>query len=130
MENNNFKLGESVRLRVYNYDDQGTEYIREIKGKVHQITKNFVVIDNGYYKESFKYSEFTKCETGNVEEEPYDLSLESYSNDIVSKCINSFLNNEEGYVFNYKQLGEVINAIIPEHYITREKEGLYYIKKN
>ena len=57
MNKNNFILGENIITRIYSYDDQGTEYSREIKGKICQITNDFVVIDNGKYKESFKYSE-------------------------------------------------------------------------
>ena len=78
MNKNNFILGENIITKIYSYDDQGTEYSREIKGKICQITNDFVVIDNGKYKESFKYSEFEKCTPGNIENEPYDLSLETY----------------------------------------------------
>ena len=56
MRKEDFKLGESVQLNTYSYDDQGNEYTREVKGKVCQITNSFIVLDNGNYKESFKYS--------------------------------------------------------------------------
>lgn len=57
MKKNGFKLNQNVDLIVYNYDDSGVEYIRNISGKVCQITESFIVIDNGKYKECFKYSE-------------------------------------------------------------------------
>ena len=56
MKKNEFKLNENVELIIYSYDDNGTEYTRNIIGKVCQITPSFIVIDNGKYKESFKYS--------------------------------------------------------------------------
>ncbi len=124
-----FKIGEEVELKVYSYDDQGNEYKRIAKGKVYQITNSFVVLDNGKYKESFKYCEFKKCQPGNIEGEPYDLSLESYSEDVIKQCLLMLKNNQEGFVFNSTQLNEVINYIKPNEYTTREKDGIYYIKK-
>lgn len=55
MNKDYFKLGEEIEKKIYNYDDQGNEYCKTIKGKVFQITNHFVVIDNGFYKEAFKY---------------------------------------------------------------------------
>lgn len=108
---------------------RGGEYIKEVKGKVIQITNSFIVIDNGNYKESFKYSEFTKCSVGEMENEPYDLLLESYTTDIVGQCLQLINQGDEGYVFNYEQLKEVINNILPNDYVTRENNNIYYIKK-
>ena len=41
MKKDDFKLGENVELSTYNYDDQGNEYKRKIKGVVIQITNSF-----------------------------------------------------------------------------------------
>lgn len=128
-----FKINENVKLKVFDYDDQGHEYTKIINGRVHQITNNFVVIDNGYYKEAFLYSQFVKCTPGNVEEGSYDLSLESYTADIIKRCIELFSKGKEGIVFNSEQLNEVINNIITNNvnskYTIRTEEGIYYIKK-
>ena len=130
MKKDDFKLGENVELSIYNYDDQGNEYTRRIKGVVIQITNSFVVIDNGYYKESFKYSEFTKCTPGNIENQPYDSSLENYSQDIITQCIKNIMSNKEGIVFNNEQLEQVFSSINKEDYKVKETDGIFYINKN
>ncbi len=130
MKKDNFKLGENVELSIYNYDDQGNEYTRRIKGVVIQITNSFIVIDNGYYKESFKYSEFTKCTPGNIENQPYDSSLENYFQDIITQCIKNIMSNKEGIVFNNEQLEQVFSSINKEDYKVKETDGIFYINKN
>ena len=129
MKKDDFKLGESVQLNTYSYDDQGNEYTREVKGKVCQITNSFIVLDNGNYKESFKYCDFQKCTPGTVENEPYDLSLEVYEEDVINQCFENFCKGEKGYVFNQRQLNKVLEKIgsIPCSYY--EKDSIFYVKK-
>lgn len=129
MRKEDFKLGESVQLNTYSYDDQGNEYPREVKGKVCQITNSFIVLDNGNYKESFKYCDFQKCTPGTVENEPYDLSLESYSEDIISNCIRDITSGKEGIVFNNEQLDKVFSKVNKKHYSVKRANEIYYINK-
>ena len=129
MNKNDFILGENIKFDIYDYDDRGTEYIKTKEGKVIQKTNSFVVIDNGKYKESFKYSQFEKCTPGNVEGEPYDQCLENYKGDVINKCLEDFKNVGEGYVFNFDQLNKVIRKIATNKFITREENNIYYIKK-
>ena len=129
MRKEDFKLGESVQLNTYSYDDQGNEYTREVKGKVCQITNYFIVLDNGNYKESFKYCDFQKCTPGTVENEPYDLSLESYSEDIISNCIRDITSGKEGIVFNNEQLDKVFSKVNKKHYSVKKANEIYYINK-
>lgn len=129
MRKEDFKLGESVQLNTYSYDDQGNEYTREVKGKVCQITNYFIVLDNGNYKESFKYCDFQKCTPGTVENEPYDLSLESYSEDIISNCIRDITSGKEGIVFNNEQLDKVFSKVNKKHYSVKRANEIYYINK-
>ena len=129
MNKNDFILGENIKFDIYEYDDRGTEYIKTKVGKVIQKTNSFVVIDNGKYKESFKYSQFEKCTPGNVEGEPYDQCLENYKGDVINKCLEDFKNVGEGYVFNFDQLNKVIRKIATNKFITREENNIYYIKK-
>ena len=129
MRKEDFKLGESVQLNTYSYDDQGNEYTRKVKGKVCQITNSFIVLDNGNYKESFKYCDFQKCTPGTVENEPYDLSLESYSEDIISNCIRDIMSGKEGIVFNNEQLDEVFSKVNKKHYSVKRANEIYYINK-
>ena len=129
MRKEDFKLGESVQLNTYSYDDQGNEYSREVKGKICQITNYFIVLDNGNYKESFKYCDFQKCTPGTVENEPYDLSLESYSEDIISNCIRDITSGKEGIVFNNEQLDKVFSKVNKKHYSVKKANEIYYINK-
>ena len=129
MRKEDFKLGESVQLNTYSYDDQGNEYTRELKGKICQITNYFIVLDNGNYKESFKYCDFQKCTPGTVENEPYDLSLESYSEDIISNCIRDIMSGKEGIVFNNEQLDKVFSKVNKKHYSVKRANEIYYINK-
>lgn len=129
MNKKDFKLNEDVQLITYSYDDQGNEYTREVRGKVCQITNSFIVLDNGNYKESFKYCDFQKCIPGTVENEPYDLSLESYSEDIIEKCILDVSRGKEGFVFNEEQLNMVMSILNSNSYITRKENDIYYINK-
>ena len=129
MKKDDFKLGENVQLITYSYDDQGNEYSREVKGKICQITNYFIVLDNGNYKESFKYCDFQKCTPGTVENEPYDLSLESYSEDITSNCIRDITSGKEGIVFNKEQLDKVFSKVNKKHYSVKKTNEIYYINK-
>lgn len=129
MKKDDFKLGENVQLITYSYDDQGNEYSREVKGKICQITNYFIVLDNGNYKESFKYCDFQKCTPGTVENEPYDLSLESYSEDIISNCIRDITSGKEGIVFNNEQLDKVFSKVNKKHYSVKKANEIYYINK-
>lgn len=130
MNKNNFKLGEEIEREIYNYDDQGNEYCRTIKGKVFQITNSFVVIDNGFYKESFKYSEFQPDTPFETNDSPYDLSLESYSDDIIKECVEELNKKGKGFVFNLDQLDKVINLYFKgTDYLIEERNNIFYIIK-
>lgn len=130
MNKDYFKLGEEIEKKIYNYDDQGNEYCKTIKGKVFQITNHFVVIDNGFYKEAFKYSEFQPDTPFETNEAPYDLSLESYSQDIIKECIEKLNKNQKGTVFNLNQLNQVINLYFEDKdYIVEEDSNIFYIRK-
>ena len=61
--------------------------------------------------------------------EPYDLSLEVYEEDVINQCFENFCKGKEGYVFNQRQLNKVLEKIgsIPcSHY---EKDSIFYVKK-
>ena len=129
MVKKDFIIGENIIVEIYKYDDQGKEYIKKVKGKVIQATNDFVVIDNGKYKESFKYCEFNKSTPYSLDNEPYDLSLEVYEEDVINQCFENFCKGKEGYVFNQRQLNKVLEKIgsIPcSHY---EKDSIFYVKK-
>ena len=124
-----FEIGKNVKFNVVEYDDQGNKYTKIIEGKVVQVNDKFVTIDNGKYKESYLLSSIENNIKSVLEEEPYDLSIDSYENDIVKDCVNNVKNNKDGYVFNSKQLNEAINLINDNsNIVVVEEDGIYYIK--
>lgn len=129
MRKNEFKLNENVELIIYSYDDNGTEYTRNIVGKICQITPNFIVIDNGKYKESFKYYELYPQQNKVMKGEPYDLSIDNYKEDIVLQCLNDINRKGKGFVFTKEQLDKVLNRVSNGRYTTRKGEGIYIIGK-
>ncbi len=129
MRKNEFKLNENVELIIYSYDDNGTEYTRNIVGKICQITPNFIVIDNGKYKESFKYCELYPQQNKVMKGEPYDLSIDNYKEDIVLQCLNDINRKGKGFVFTKEQLDKVLNRVSNGRYTTRKGKGIYIIGK-
>lgn len=129
MKKNGFKLNQNVDLIVYNYDDSGVEYIRNISGKVCQITESFIVIDNGKYKECFKYSELYPQKHKIVKGEPYDLSIDNYKEDVINTCLLELEKKGKGFVFTRKQIEEVQNRIKDGKYNIRKFNEIYIIEK-
>ena len=129
MRKNEFKLNENVELIIYSYDDNGTEYTRNIVGKICQITPNFIEIDNGKYKESFKYCELYPQQNKVMKGEPYDLSIDNYKEDIVLQCLNDINRKGKGFVFTKEQLDKVLNRVSNGRYTTRKGKGIYIIGK-
>ena len=128
MNENNFILGENVVFTIYEYDEDNNEKSKEIKGKVYFKNNSFVTIDNGYYKESYKYCQMNKIKEKDTIGDSYDLSLETYQEDIVENCIEDVLKGKEGFVFNYEELNQVIKRIKSVKFITREEDNIFYIK--
>lgn len=127
MEKEDFKLGEYIQSTVYDYDDQGIEYSRQIRGRVRQITDHFVTLDNGIYKESFNYCSFKRYDSSNLSGKPYDLSVEGYFQDVVEKCVEDIRNSKQGIVFNKAQLNKVGLMIDLSKYDIKEQNEIYYI---
>lgn len=127
MEKEDFKLGEYIQSTVYDYDDQGIEYSRQIRGRVRQITDHFVTLDNGIYKESFNYCSFKRYDSSNLSSKPYDLSVEGYFQDVVEKCVEDIRNSKQGIVFNKTQLNKVGLMIDLSKYDIKEQNEIYYI---
>lgn len=128
MDKKDFKVGESVRLEVYNYDSDGCLYKVIKEGKVIQLTDCLIVINNGLYNESFQYTSLSQLEPCQTREAYYS-SLQTYQTDIVEKCVERFKEGKEGYVFNLKQVHEALKLIYPDKYSIRQQDNIYFIKK-
>lgn len=60
MKKREWFVGEKVDEMIYFYDNHNRMKSKRVKGTVVQLTKYLVVIDNGYYKESYQYTEFKR----------------------------------------------------------------------
>lgn len=125
----NFKIGNNIEETIYEYDENNVEHRKTIIGKIFQTTKYFAVIDNGKYKECFRYSQFSPCY--NITGRTVDKELEEYQDDIVEDCIENFNEMGKGFVFNLEQLEKVINSnkLKGEYGITEEDKIIYISKK-
>lgn len=125
----NFKIGNEINSNIYEYDELNIKHTKLVKGTITQTTKYFVVIDNGKFKECFKYSVFTPSED-EIDSSAYDQSLESYQDEIVENCIEDLNTNGEGFVFNMEQVEMVINSgKIKVSYIIKQDDDLIYFQK-
>ena len=131
MKKENFKIGEEIEIKVFWYDEDGNKFSKKIKGKVAQATNDFLVLNNGFYNESFKYSELIEKNEIQPSDEPYDLNIEIYEDDIVTDCINSLNKDEKGCVFNKVQKEKVENVLCQENiqFTCNKKDNIYYFKK-
>lgn len=125
----NFKIGDEINTNIYEYDELNIKHTELVKGTVTQITKHFVVIDNGKFKECFKYSVFTPSEA-EPDTSAYDQSLGSYQDEIVENCIEDLNTNGKGFVFNMEQVEMAVNSgKIKVSYIIKQDDEMIYFQK-
>ncbi len=131
MNKENFEVGKETEIKIFWYDEDGNRFSKIIKGKVKQITNDFIVINNGIYNESFKYSELIEDNEVQPYVDTYDLSIESYEKDIIEKCIDNIKNDIMGYVFNNQQAREILDFLNQNQYKYKSeiKNGIYFFKK-
>ena len=131
MNKENFEVGKETEIKIFWYDEDGNRFSKIIKGKVKQITNDFIVINNGIYNESFKYSELIEDNEVQPYVDTYDLSIESYEKDIIEKCIDNIKNDITGYVFNNQQAREILDFLNQNQYKYKSeiKNGYIFLKK-
>lgn len=132
MNKENFEVGKKVEIEIFWYDEDGNKFLKKVNGIIMQVTKDFIVLDNGVYNESFKYSEMVRQNKIQPSDEPYDLKVETYETDIINSCINSIKKEGTGYVLNKEQQEKVIKMLCEQkiEFLCQEKDGTYYFKKN
>lgn len=132
MNKENFEVGKKVEIEIFWYDEDGNKFLKKVNGIIMQVTKDFIVLDNGVYNESFKYSEMVRQNKIQPSDEPYDLKVETYETDIINSCINSIKKEGTGYVLNKEQQEKVIKILCEQkiEFLCQEKDGTYYFKKN
>ena len=57
LDKSKFKIGENTKITVFWYDTWKGQMSKEVQGKIQQVTNEFIVINNGKYNETFRYSE-------------------------------------------------------------------------
>lgn len=124
-----YKIGENVKLTIYDVDSLNVRYEKVVEGKVTQITDKLITIDNGKFKETFKLSQLIK-ENEIQPSEPYDLDEENYAEDIVEDCIRALENGKCGYLFNADQLKALYQNIDYEIEVENKNGILKIISKN
>lgn len=124
-----YKVGEKVKLIIYDIDSLNVRYEKIVEGKVSQITDKLITIDNGIFKETYKLSQLVK-ENKIQPSEPYELDEENYAEDIVEDCIEALANGKCGYLFNSDQLKDLYKKIDYEVAVESKNGILKIIAKN
>lgn len=124
-----YKVGEKVKLTIYDIDSLNVRYEKIVEGKVSQITDKLITIDNGTFKETYQLSQLVK-ENKIQPSEPYELDEENYAEDIVEDCIEALANGKCGYLFNSDQLKDLYKKIDYEVVVESKNGILKIIAKN
>lgn len=124
-----YKVGEKVKLTIYDIDSLNVRYEKIVEGKVSQITDKLITIDNGIFKETYQLSQLVK-ENKIQPSEPYELDEENYAEDIVEDCIEALENGKCGYLFNSDQLKDLYKKIDYEVVVESKNGILKIIAKN
>ena len=124
-----YKVGEKVKLTIYDIDSLNVRYEKIVEGKVSQITDKLITIDNGTFKETYQLSQLVK-ENKIQPSEPYELDEENYAEDIVEDCIEALANGKCGYLFNSDQLKDLYKKIDYEVAVESKNGILKLIAKN
>lgn len=124
-----YKVGEKVKLTIYDIDSLNVRYEKIVEGKVSQITDKLITIDNGIFKETYQLSQLVK-ENKIQPNEPYELDEENYAEDIVEDCIEALENGKCGYLFNSDQLKDLYKKIDYEVAVESKNGILKIIAKN
>lgn len=124
-----YKVGEKVKLTIYDIDSLNVRYEKIVEGKVSQITDKLITIDNGIFKETYQLSQLVK-ENKIQPSEPYELDEENYTEDIVEDCIEALENGKCGYLFNSDQLKDLYKKIDYEVAVESKNGILKIIAKN
>ena len=124
-----YKVGEKVKLTIYDIDSLNVRYEKIVEGKVSQITDKLITIDNGIFKETYQLSQLVK-ENKIQPSEPYELDEENYAEDIVEDCIEALENGKCGYLFNSDQLKDLYKKIDYEVAVESKNGILKIIAEN
>lgn len=132
LDKSKFKIGENTKITVFWYDTWKGQMSKEVEGKIQQVTNEFIVINNGKYNETFRYSELINKNEIQPEREPYDLNIENYEEDVIERCLKIIKKGKYyGYVFSIEQKEKVEDLLnkLNIKFISFIEDGIYYFKK-
>lgn len=132
LDKSKFKIGENTKITVFWYDTWKGQMSKEVQGKIQQVTNEFIVINNGKYNETFRYSELINKNEIQPEREPYDLNIENYEEDVIERCLKIIKKGKYyGYVFSIEQKEKVEDLLnkLNIKFISFIEDGIYYFKK-
>lgn len=132
LDKSKFKIGENTKITVFWYDIWKGQMSKEVEGKIQQVTNEFIVINNGKYNETFRYSELINKNEIQPEREPYDLNIENYEEDVIECCLKMIKKGKHyGYVFSIEQKEKVEDLLnkLNIKFISFIEDGIYYFKK-
>lgn len=121
-----YKVGEKVKLTLYEIDNLNIKHEKIVEGAVVQVTDRIITIDNGIFKETYQLNQLIK-ENEIQPNDPYDLDEEIYIEDIIEDCITTLNRGKYGYLFNLNQVNTLREKIGNEIEV-ENKNGVFRIK--
>lgn len=121
-----YKIGEKVKLTLYETDSLNIKHEEIIEGTVVQVTDKIITIDNGIFKETYQLNQLIK-ENEIQPNDLYDLDEETYIEDIIEDCITMLNRGKYGYLFDLEQVNTLKEKIDNEIEV-ENKNGIFRIK--
>lgn len=121
-----YKIGEKVKLTLYETDSLNIKHEEIIEGTVVQVTDKIITIDNGIFKETYQLNQLIK-ENEIQPNDLYDLDEETYIEDIIEDCITMLNRGKYGYLFDLEQVN-ILKEKIDNEIEVENKNGIFRIK--
>ncbi len=121
-----YKVGEKVKLTLYETDSLNIKHEEIIEGTVVQVTDKIITIDNGIFKETYQLNQLIK-ENEIQPNDLYDLDEETYIEDIIEDCITMLNRGKYGYLFSLEQVN-ILKEKIDSEIEVENKNGVFRIK--
>lgn len=121
-----YKIGEKVKLTLYETDSLNIKHEEIIEGTVVQVTDKIITIDNGIFKETYQLNQLIK-ENEIQPNDLYDLDEETYIEDIIEDCITMLNRGKYGYLFDLEQVN-ILKEKIYDEIEVENKNGIFRIK--
>lgn len=121
-----YKVGEKVKLTLYETDSLNIKHEEIIEGTVVQVTDKIITIDNGIFKETYQLNQLIK-ENEIQPNDLYDLDEETYIEDIIEDCITMLNRGKYGYLFSLEQVN-ILKEKIDSEIEVENKNGIFRVK--